>query len=135
MRVLGLLALAAIPPSVPFQTVLQAAPPSGDSAGPHVYLATSAKQLAAVAQLVPVPLRQRVSGVDFGKRAVLAVFSGSKPTSGYTVTIKKLTVAGPRLTVTATVANPPMGDMVTQVFTRPLPLLSLPPSALPPHPP
>jgi hypothetical protein len=136
----GLLALplavvAMAPLSLPFRSVVQGAPPVDGPSAPRVYLAAKPVQVAAISALVPANARGKVKAVDLSERAVVAVFLGSRPTGGFLVTVKKLTVNSGRLVVTVAVKKPGPGDIVIDAFTSPFHVVSVGRGILSPKPP
>ena len=62
--------------------------------------------------------------VDFGKKMVVAVFLGSRPTAGYRVDIVEVVRGVGGLVVRYTEKKPPADRMVAQVLTAPFHLVS-----------
>lgn len=57
--------------------------------------------------------------VDFEKEIVVLLLAGSKPTGGYVVEPKGVSVDGDTLVVDAAIKAPAAGTIVTQAFTSP----------------
>ena len=68
--------------------------------------------------------------VDFNKDAVIAVFAGEKPTTGYTIAVSKIEDSGERL-VSITIANPDGNCVTGQTLTTPYELIRVPATSLP----
>lgn len=62
--------------------------------------------------------------VDFGKKMVVGVFLGSRPTAGYRVEIAEIVCDGSALVARYTEKKPPADRMVAQVLTAPFHLVS-----------
>ena len=67
-----------------------------------------------------------VPAVDFAKNIVLAVFLGSRPSSGFAVQITSAERAGDALVVTWTERRPGPDQMAAQVMTAPAHLVTVP---------
>ena len=63
--------------------------------------------------------KDRTPAVDFRKSMVIAVFSGTRPTAGYSVEITRIERRGADLVVTYRERRPASGDLVAQVLTAP----------------
>lgn len=92
------------------------------------YLITSSAELSELWGLVdaggsPPP-------IDFATNAVLAVFAGAQPTTGYAIRVAKVQDAGTRL-VSITLAAPAEGCPVGQALTAPYEIVAVPATALP----
>ena len=64
--------------------------------------------------------------VDLGTRTVVAVFLGSRPSSGYAVDITGTSDAGGVLTVKWSERKPAPGDISAQVLTSPMVIATIP---------
>ena len=64
--------------------------------------------------------------VDFGKEIVVAVFAGSKPTSGYEVAIVAMREASGGLVVDYQETQPARDAMTAQVLTSPYHIVAIP---------
>ncbi len=62
--------------------------------------------------------------VDFGKKMVVGVFLGSRPTAGYKIAIVGITRAADGLTVTYHETRPAPDRMVAQIVTAPFHLVA-----------
>lgn len=60
-----------------------------------------------------------LQGADLATESVIVLLAGSKPTGGYSVEPKGVTLDGNVLVVDATITSPSGGSMVTQAFTSP----------------
>jgi len=63
--------------------------------------------------LPPVP------NVDFGRETVLALFAGQKPSGGYGVDVRRVSVDNGELYVDLSVSRPAQGAVTTQALTSP----------------
>lgn len=69
--------------------------------------------------------------VDFSKKQVLVVFSGVKPTSGYSVKVSKVTDTNKQRIVTIAFSAPGSNCIVTQSQTSPYEIVTVPVKGLP----
>ena len=67
---------------------------------------------------------QPAPAVDFGKKMVVCVFLGSRPTAGYKVDIVGIVAEGEAIVVRYTERKPPPDRVVAQVVTAPFHLVS-----------
>jgi hypothetical protein len=126
-------AVAATPP-IPFRSVAQQAPAGNDPAKPTVFVVTKPLQLKLFEEHLRPEDRVKARAVKLGERTLLAVFAGAKPTGGFAVAVKRLSLVAGRLTVAVEVREPSPDAMVIQAFTSPYQLVSVARSALPPKP-
>lgn len=63
--------------------------------------------------------------VDFAKESVVFLLAGSKPTGGWSVEPRGVTVEGDTLVVDAAINAPPPGAIVTQAFTSPYAVIAV----------
>ncbi|HJQ40654.1 MAG TPA: protease complex subunit PrcB family protein [Thermoanaerobaculia bacterium] len=63
--------------------------------------------------------------VDFAKESVVFLLAGSKPTGGWSVEARGVTVEGETLVVDAAIHAPPPGAIVTQAFTSPYAVIAV----------
>jgi hypothetical protein len=63
--------------------------------------------------------------VDLARSTILAIFLGSRPSAGYTVTIDSIERQGAELVVTYRERGPAAGDMVAQMLTAPYLLVTI----------
>ena len=63
--------------------------------------------------------------IDFAHESVVFLLGGQKPTGGFTVVPRKVSIEGNTLVIDATVASPPEGSMNIQVLTSPWSVLAL----------
>ncbi|MFZ3044265.1 MAG: protease complex subunit PrcB family protein [Minisyncoccia bacterium] len=68
--------------------------------------------------------------VDFNKDAVIAVFAGQQPTTGYAISVSKVVDSGARL-VSITIAKPDGGCLTGQSLTTPYEVVVVPTTTLP----
>lgn len=64
------------------------------------------------------------------EKTYLVVTAGEKPTAGYVVEVKEITYDGEQLKVSAHLNEPRPGDVVAQVITYPMLVLSIPDETL-----
>ena len=64
------------------------------------------------------------------EKTYLVVTAGEKPTAGYVVEVKEITYDGEQLKVSALLNEPRPGDVVAQVITYPMLVLSIPDETL-----
>jgi hypothetical protein len=92
------------------------------------YLITSPAELAQIWKMV------HASGtpptIDFSKEAVIAVFAGEKPTTGYEIGVASVADAAERI-VSVTLKQPDSGCIEGQLVTTPYELAVVPSTSLP----
>lgn len=64
-------------------------------------------------------------GIDFSKEMAIAVFSGTKPTGGYSVEITKVVETDTEIVVTAVETSPGESCVVTQALTSPYSIVKI----------
>jgi hypothetical protein len=69
--------------------------------------------------------------VDFSKESVVAIFMGSRPTAGYSVTILSTTEGGGALIVRYRETRPAPGAITAQILTFPYHIVAIPKSTAP----
>ena len=69
---------------------------------------------------------QPAPGVDFNNKTVVGIFSGSKPSAGYSVEIVGARMQGMDLVVEYVERRPGRGQMQAQILTEPFHLVSVP---------
>lgn len=92
------------------------------------YIITSPVQFNELWKMVDAP--GAPPEVDFTKEAVIAVFAGEQPTGGYAIQVSKIMDSTSRL-VSVTIQRPSSACMVTQSFTTPYELVTIPATTLP----
>lgn len=92
------------------------------------YFITSVDQLNTLWKMVDAT--STPPAIDFKKDAVIAVFAGEQPTTGYAIMVSKIEDSSTRL-VSITLARPDGNCMVGQAFTAPYELVTLPATSLP----
>lgn len=92
------------------------------------YFITSSTQLNELWKLVDA--KGQPPKVDFTKEAVIAVFAGQQPTGGYAIQVSKIVDSTSRL-VSVTIQKPDSKCVVTQSFTAPYELVTIPATTLP----
>lgn len=65
-------------------------------------------------------------GIDFSREMAVAVFSGTKPTGGYSVEITKVIETDDEVKVSAVETSPGSGCIVTQALTSPYSIVKIP---------
>jgi len=65
------------------------------------------------------------SEIDFSKESVVFLFAGQRPTGGYSVEAKGVSISGEAVIVDAEVKSPPARAMVTQVITYPFAVIAV----------
>jgi hypothetical protein len=93
--------------------------------GPRQAVARNEKEFAALWQAHAGPAKPAPK-VDFSKRTVVAVFLGSRPTSGFSVELTGTRQDGKTLIVEWRESTPDRDVMVAQVLTSPAHLASIP---------
>jgi hypothetical protein len=89
------------------------------------------KHAPAIAEAGRMPTKNVVEGVDWSREMVVAIFLGTKPTSGYRVAITDARPVEGKLVVSYTERSPGKGDITLQVLTAPYALAVVPKSTLP----
>ena len=64
--------------------------------------------------------------VDFSKEVVVAVFTGTRPTAGFSVEITRVRQEGTALVVSYTETRPAPGSVAAQVLTSPYHIVAVP---------
>jgi hypothetical protein len=104
---------------IPFRTVAHAAAAGVEPKRPTVILATAATGAGRIAALLKEPHARRVRAVDLHAHTLVAAFAGTKPSSGYAITIRRLSLRGPVLDVVVTLRTPRPGGYSLPAFTSP----------------
>lgn len=68
--------------------------------------------------------------VDFGKEMVLAVFAGTKSSTGYSVSINNIVTTAKSLKAKVATTSPPSGAITGQMLTQPFDIVAVPKSSL-----
>ncbi|GMV38223.1 MAG: hypothetical protein AMXMBFR61_27310 [Fimbriimonadales bacterium] len=69
--------------------------------------------------------------VDFSKQRVVAAFAGNFPTGGYSLQLLPTEVVGGEMLVRFRLVRPPADALLTQAFTQPFAVATLPRTPLP----
>jgi hypothetical protein len=64
--------------------------------------------------------------IDFSRLMVIAVFMGTRPTGGYRIEVRNVTMSHGELVVSVRRTEPPRGSIVAQVLTQPYHIIVLP---------
>jgi hypothetical protein len=64
--------------------------------------------------------------VDFDRRTVLAVFAGSRPTAGWSISIRGVTPEGEGVRVAVAESRPAGDQIAAQILTAPFQIVSVP---------
>lgn len=64
--------------------------------------------------------------VDFSREVVVAVFTGTRPTAGFSVQIVRVRQEGPALVVSYTETRPAPGSVAAQILTSPFHIVAVP---------
>ncbi|MFH1178208.1 MAG: protease complex subunit PrcB family protein, partial [bacterium] len=92
------------------------------------YLITSPSELNELWKMIDAT--STPPKIDFKKDAVIAVFAGKEPTTGYAISITEIEDADAR-TVSITLAKPSDSCMFAQVITAPYEIVTVPATKLP----
>jgi hypothetical protein len=87
--------------------------------GAEIVTTTAELQRASWFGALPESARGALEGLDFGKRSVIALFAGERPTGGYAVEVDQVSARGETLYVNYHVSEPGPGAIVTQALTSP----------------
>lgn len=112
---------------IPLQTLLQGticeygryeqAPTAGESAKPSCLAVGDGQGLQRLLFLTGLELPPE--SVDFGQHVILAALQGTKPTSGYAISIVRAVQTGTEVRVEVEVVEPEPGSVNAQVLTSP----------------
>jgi hypothetical protein len=86
---------------------------------PVAFIATKASDVGAFERFLEPEDAARVRQVNLDTRAVVAVFSGVKPTSGFTITVRRISLAGATLRIAVAVRSPAPSGYVLPAFSSP----------------
>ncbi|MDD3531262.1 MAG: protease complex subunit PrcB family protein [Candidatus Pacebacteria bacterium] len=92
------------------------------------YFITSSDQLSELWKMINAS--STPPKVDFNKDAVIAVFAGQQPTTGYVIKVSKIVDSSARL-VSITIAKPAESCISGESLTAPYELVAVPLTALP----
>jgi hypothetical protein len=116
-----------------FQTVAAGESFTADIAMPTIIVAATSPEIDSLGQLLTdsdVP--QQLAGVDWQAQWVVALFSGSVPSSGYGITVEKVEVEGDEVHLYAHLSEPNPDYMVAAVIAYPYHIITIPKSAFQP---
>jgi hypothetical protein len=68
--------------------------------------------------------------IDFATETAVFLFGGQRPTGGYALDVRGVTLEGDTLVVDAGVQGPPAGSMSTQALTFPYAVIAVPSRAI-----
>ncbi|MCR4275955.1 MAG: protease complex subunit PrcB family protein [Candidatus Parcubacteria bacterium] len=88
------------------------------------YVITSADELNKLWEMVNATGTPPT--IDFRTQAVIAVFAGQKSTGGYSIAVASVTDTGDTRTVAVTLTSPGTDCMVTESFTNPYQIVTVP---------
>jgi hypothetical protein len=112
-----------------FQTVAAGESFTADIAMPTIIVAATSPEIDSLGQLLTdsdVP--QQLAGVDWQAQWVVALFSGSVPSSGYGITVEKVEVEGDEVHLYAHLSEPNPDYMVAAVIAYPYHIITIPKS-------
>ena len=92
------------------------------------YFITSPDQLSELWKMINASSTPPT--VDFNKEAVIAVFAGQQPTTGYAISVSKVMDSSARL-VSITIAKPDDSCLTGQALTTPYEVVVVPTTTLP----
>jgi len=92
------------------------------------YVITSSGELASLWKLIDAT--GTPPEIDFKKNAVIAIFAGEQPTTGYAISVAKVEDAGARI-VSITLTMPDRNCATGQSLTTPYDIVAVPATSLP----
>jgi hypothetical protein len=113
---------------IPFRTIAHASASGAKPKRPTVIVAVDANATQNIAALVREADAQRVQLVDLHVHALVAVFAGAKPSSGYAITVQRLVLRAGTLRVVVAQHAPAPGSYSLPAFTRPYDVLAIAPT-------
>jgi hypothetical protein len=112
-----------------FQTVAAGESFTADIAMPTVIVVTTAPEIDSLGQLLTdSDVQQQLAGVDWQAQWVVALFSGSVPSSGYGITVEKVEAEGDEVHLYAHLSEPNPDHMVAAVIAYPYHIITIPKS-------
>jgi PrcB C-terminal len=105
--------------AIAFQTVAHAFSGGPGPKKPVAFIALKASDVGAFGRFLEPEDAAQVRGVNLATHAVVAVFSGVKPTSGFTISVRGLSVAHATLRITVAVRSPAPSANVLPAFSNP----------------
>jgi PrcB C-terminal len=105
--------------TIAFRTVARAFSGGPGPKKPVAFIALKASDAGAFVRFLEPGDAARVRGVNLATHAVVAVFSGVKPTSGFTIVVQRLSVAHATLRITVAVRAPAPSANVLPAFSNP----------------
>lgn len=97
---------------------------------PGVFVAGSVSEADRFTRWLKPNVATRIQEVDFNNVLVVAVFSGSKPSSGFGVTIQEVNTGPGTVRLTVSITDPIPGRAVSDVVTYPYHIIRLPRQAV-----
>jgi hypothetical protein len=110
---------------IPFRTIAHASASGAKPKRPTVIVAVDANATPSIVALVREADAQRVKQVDLRVHALVAVFAGAKPSSGYAIAVQRLVLRAGTLRVVVAQHAPPSGSYTLPAFTRPYHVLEI----------
>lgn len=109
--------------SLPFETIeQQESPGTGEpyeTTEPGIRMVTSAEEIDALNGWISVEAQAQLQNVNYEQYVVLAVFQGLKPTTRYSVEIKRITRLGDTVNVHVQFQEPKPNEMSGDAITSP----------------
>jgi hypothetical protein len=105
--------------AIAFQTVAHAFSGGQGPKKPVAFIALKASDVGAFERFLKPEDAARVQQVNLAAHAVVAVFSGVKPTSGFTITVRRLSLAQATLRIAIEVRSPAPSGNVLPAFSNP----------------
>ncbi len=104
---------------ITFRTIAHASASGAKPKRPTVIVAVDANATPSTAALLKEADAQRVKQVDLRIHALVAVFAGAKPSSGYAITVRRLVLRAGTLRVVVAQHAPAPGSYTLPALTRP----------------
>lgn len=105
--------------AIAFQTVAHAFSGGQGPEKPVAFVALNASDAGAFERFLNPEDAARVGYVNLDAHAVVAVFSGVKPTSGFTITVRRLSLARGTLRIAVEIRSPAPSANVLPAFSNP----------------
>lgn len=93
---------------------------------PTVYVAWKADDLSTLVHFLNTEHQQRVAKVDFSSYVILAVFAGSKGSSGHAITVQQVSIEAGKMRVVVALGTPAPTENVLAAFTNPYHVVQVP---------
>jgi hypothetical protein len=104
---------------IPFETISRVAPGVGQSERKNYVIRSEVDWKELWGMVHPGESAPPLPYVDFSRETVVAVFSGVKPTGGFSIEITRVVDAGGRVLVYVSEVSPGDGCFVTEALTYP----------------